>query len=132
MTMTDPIADLLTRIRNANRRGLVKVDIPSSGLKQEIARVLHEEHYIDNYTVIKDHRQGILRVYLRYGPGKTRIIRGLKRISRPGRRVYTRKDKISRPMGGMGIAIISTSKGVFTDAQARKAETGGEVICYVW
>lgn len=132
MTMTDPIADLLTRIRNANQRGQTKVDIPSSGLKQEIARVLLEGNYIDNFTLIKDDRQGILRIYLRYGPEKKRVIRGLKKISTPGRRVYVGKDEIPYVKGGMGLALISTSQGLLTDAEARKAGVGGEVICHAW
>ena len=132
MTMTDPIADLLTRIRNANTRGLGTVDIPASGLKKEIVRILREEKFIKDYKVIEDNRQGIIRVYLRYGPAKTRIIRGLKRISTPGRRVYVGKDDIPHPQGGLGIAIISTSRGVLTDRQAVKNQAGGEVICYAW
>lgn len=132
MTMTDPIADLLTRIRNANHRGQVKVDVPSSGLKQEIARILLEGKYIDNYTLIKDNRQGILRIYLRYGPGKKRIIKSLQRVSTPGCRVYVRKDDIPIVRGGLGLAVISTSQGVLTNIEARKAGMGGEVICYIW
>lgn len=132
MTMTDPIADLLTRIRNANTRGLGTVDIPASGLKKEIVRILHEEKFIKNYKIIEDGLQGMIRVYLRYGPAKARVIRNLKRISTPGRRVYVSKDDIPHPRGGLGIAIISTSNGVLTDRQASKAQVGGEVVCYAW
>ena len=132
MTMTDPIADLLTRIRNANTRGLDTVDIPASGLKREIVRVLEEEKFIKNFKFLEDDRQGMLRVYLRYGPARARVIQNLQRISRPGRRVYVGKDEIPHPKGGLGVAIISTSKGVFTDKQARRAGMGGEVICHVW
>jgi len=132
MTMTDPIADLLTRIRNANTRGLDTVDIPASGLKKEIVRLLQDEKFIKNFKYMEDSKQGILRVYLRYGPARARVIRNLKRISKPGRRVYAGKDDIPHPRGGMGVAIISTSSGVLTDRQADKAKVGGEVICYVW
>ena len=132
MTMTDPIADLLTRIRNANTRGLDTVDIPASSLKKEIVRILQEEKFIKNYKYMEDSKQGILRVYLRYGPARARVIRNLKRISKPGRRVYVGKDDIPHPKGGLGIAIISTSSGVLTDRQAGEANVGGELICYVW
>ncbi len=132
MTMTDPIADLLTRLRNANTRGMDTVEIPASRLKGEIARVLKEEKFIRDYAVLEDGPQGTIRVYLRYGPEKARIIQGLQRVSRPGRRVYARRDELPRPRGGLGVAIISTSRGVMTDRQARKSNTGGEVLCYVW
>ncbi len=132
MTMTDPIADLLTRIRNANTRGMDTVEIPASRLKGEIVRVLKEEKFIRDYAVLEDGPQGTIRVYLRYGPEKARIIQGLQRVSRPGRRAYTRRDELPRPRGGLGVAIISTSRGVMTDRQARKSNTGGEVLCYVW
>ncbi|MFH1038659.1 MAG: 30S ribosomal protein S8 [PVC group bacterium] len=132
MTMTDPIADLLTRIRNANTRGLETVDVPSSGLKKEILRILQEEKFIRNFKTVEDDRQGVLRIYLRYGPAKKRVIRGLQRVSTPGRRAFVGKDDIPRPKGGLGIAIISTSRGVLTDRQARRGKVGGEVICYAW
>ena len=132
MTMTDPIADMLTKIRNANTRGQNKTDISSSRLKLEIARILKGEAFIDNYTLLKDNEQGILRIYLRYGPGKVRLIRGLKRISRPGRRVYAEKKQIPSVLKGTGIAILTTSRGILTDSQARRLGVGGEVICYVW
>ena len=132
MTMTDPIADLLTRIRNACRRGKSSVDIPASKLKRQIARILKEEKFIKDYTLIEDDRQGMLRVYLRYGPEKVPLITGLKRISRPGCRIYKKSDELPRVIGGKGVAVISTSQGVLTDSQARKAGVGGEVICYLW
>lgn len=132
MTMSDPIADFLTRIRNAYRRGLPRVDIPSSGLKVELARVLKEENFIEAFDVAADGKQGVLRIALRYGPNKSRIINGLKRISTPGRRVYSRAGELPRVFEGAGVAVVSTSKGVMTAERARAARLGGEVICYVW
>ena len=132
MTMTDPIADLLTRIRNANRRGLPTVEVPSSRIKQEMVRLLQEERFIDNYTLIKDNKQGMLKIQLRYGPNKARMIRNLKRISRPGKRVYVNRDQIPRVLGGIGVALISTSRGILTNRQARKEGIGGELLCYIW
>ena len=132
MTMSDPIADFLTRIRNAYRRGLPRVDIPSSGLKVELARRLKEENFIEAYDVAADGKQGVLRIALRYGPNKSRIINGLKRISTPGRRVYSRAGELPRVFEGSGVAVVSTSKGVMTAERARAARLGGEVICYVW
>lgn len=132
MVMTDPIADMLTRIRNANSVKHDSVDIPGSKLKVELARILKEEGFIREYKVIDDGKQGILRVYLKYTPQKGQVIQGLKRISKPGLRVYANKDEIPRVLGGLGIAILSTSQGVITDREARKQGVGGEVICYVW
>jgi small subunit ribosomal protein S8 len=132
MSMTDPIADLLTRIRNAGHAKFEKVDIPASRLKIALARILKEEGYIKNYKVIKDNRQGILRVYLRYDERQTPIIHGLKRISKPGRRVYSNAVELPRVRAGLGVAVISTSKGVLTDRQARKLMVGGEVMCEIW
>lgn len=132
MTMTDPIADLLTRIRNANTRGMDSVEIPSSRLKREMVRVLKEEKFIRDYTILESGPQGTIKVYLRYGPKKARIIQGLQRVSRPGRRVYGRSEEIPRARGGLGVAIITTSSGVMTDRQARKFGVGGEVLCHVW
>lgn len=129
---SDPVADALTRLRNANAAGHEKVDIPSSRLKVEIARILKEEGFVTSYKVIDDPKQAILRVYLKYGPGNERVIRGITRTSRPGLRVYTRTRKIPRVLSGMGIAILSTSKGVMTDQKARRQAVGGEVLCYVW
>ncbi len=132
MTMTDPIADLLTRIRNANTRGKETVDIPNSRLKREVVRVLKEENFVRDFTVLEDGPQGTIRVYLRYGPERSRIIQGLQRVSRPGRRIYGRQGDLPRPRGGLGVAVVSTSRGVMTDRQARKTGVGGEVLCYVW
>lgn len=130
--LTDPIADTLTRIRNANTAGHEKVDIPSSRLKVEIARILKEEGFVKGYKVIDGSKQGILRVYLKYGPGNERVLRGIVRASKPGLRVYARARKVPRVLSGMGIAIVSTSKGVMTDREARSQAVGGEVLCYVW
>lgn len=133
MVMTDPLADMLTRIRNANQAKHEKVDIPASNLKTQIARILKEEGYIKNYKLIKDGRQGILRIYLKYeGDGKKPVISGLKTISCPGLRRYVKKDEIPQVLRGLGIAILSTSKGVLTDKEARKLNVGGELLCAVW
>lgn len=129
---SDPIADFLTRIRNASRAEHEKVDIPASKLKLRMAEILKNEGFIKNFRLIEDSRQGMLRVYLKYGPGNERIISGLVRVSRPGRRVYVTKDKIPSILGGMGLAILSTSQGVMTDRQVRKQQLGGEVLAYVW
>jgi len=130
--MTDPIADMLTRIRNANMVYHESVDIPASNLKKELARILKQEGFIRDYRVIDDGKQGIVRIYLKYGANKQRVISGLKRISKPGRRVYARRDEIPRVLGGLGVAVLSTSRGIMTDKEARKLGVGGEVICYVW
>jgi len=130
--MTDPIADMLTRIRNANMNKQDKVDIPSSNLKMELARVLKEEGYIKNFKLLKDRKQGIVRVYLKYSQEESRVITGLKRVSKPGTRVYVAADDIPRVMGGLGVAILSTSKGVMADNESRKKNIGGEVLCYIW
>ncbi|MDR7567547.1 MAG: 30S ribosomal protein S8 [Armatimonadota bacterium] len=130
--VTDPIADMLTRIRNANAAGHEEVQVPASRLKAEIARILKEEGFIADYQVEPDGKQGILYIRLRYGPKKQRILLGLRRVSKPGRRIYVRRDRLPRVQGGLGIAILSTSRGVMTDKQARAAGVGGEVICFVW
>lgn len=130
--MTDPIADMLTRIRNANMARIEKVDIPSSRLKLEITKILKEEGFIKNYKVLKDKKQGIIRITLKYLKGDERVITGLKRISKPGRRVYAGKDEIPVVMGGYGIAILSTPKGVLSDKACRREGVGGEVLCYIW
>lgn len=132
MSMTDPIADMLTRIRNACQARHKRVDVPASNLKRELARVLAENRFIDNFAYIQDDNQGKLRLYLRYDGSNRNIIQGLQRISRPGLRKYTPKDRIPRVLNGLGIAIISTSKGVLTDRQARRAGVGGEVLCKIW
>jgi len=132
MTVTDPIAEMLTRIRNANQAKKDRVDIPSSKMKQEIARILKEEGYIKNYRVISDRRQGILRIYLKYTSKKERVISGIKRVSKPSLRYYVKVDEVPRVLSGLGIAILSTSQGIMTDKEARKRRIGGEVICHIW
>ena len=132
MTMTDPIADMLTRIRNANTVKHETVDVPASNIKKEIARILLEEGFVRGYDVIEDGKQGIIRIQLKYGQTGERVISGLKRISKPGMRVYAANQEIPKVLNGLGISIISTSKGILTDKQARRENVGGEVICYVW
>ena len=132
MSMTDPVADMLTRIRNANMVKLQKVDIPSSNLKVSIANVLKQEGFIKNYKVISDNLQGILRVYLKYVDEKDSVINEIKRISKPGGRVYVKSEDIPVIKSGLGVAVLSTSKGVITDNAARKAGVGGELICTIW
>jgi small subunit ribosomal protein S8 len=132
MSMTDPIADLLTRIRNGNLAKLQKVDIPSSNMKVSLANVLRAEGFIKNYKVIADQKQGILRVYLKYIDEKDSVLNEIKRVSKPGGRRYVKHDEIPKVKSGMGIAILSTSKGVITDKTAREAGVGGELICTVW
>lgn len=129
--LTDPIADMLTRIRNAMRTKAEKVDIPASRMKVEIAKILKEEGFIKSYKIVKDRRQGILRIVLKY-LGDEPVISGLKRVSRPGRRVYVGKKEIPQVLGGMGVAILTTSKGIMTDKTSRREGVGGEVICQVW
>ena len=132
MSMTDPIADMLTRIRNASMAKLQKVDIPSSNLKVSLANVLRSEGFIKNYKVIADQKQGVLRVYLKYIDEKDSVINEIKRVSKPGGRRYVKGDDIPSIKNGMGIAILSTSKGILTDKSAREAGVGGELICTVW
>jgi len=132
MVMTDPIADMLTRIRNGNKAKHEFVDVPASKIKKEISNILLEEGYIKGFDVIDDDKQGIIRVELKYQQNKERVITGIKRISKPGLRVYVGKDETPKVLGGLGIAIISTSQGLITDKKARKQGVGGEVICYVW
>lgn len=132
MVMSDPIADMLTRIRNANVVRHETVEIPSSKMKKEIAEILKKEGFIRDAEYVEDNKQGIIRLFLKYGPNNERVISGLKRISKPGLRVYTKSQEVPRVLGGLGIAIISTSKGVMTDKDARQSKSGGEVICYVW
>ena len=129
---SDPIADLLTRIRNASHAEHEKVDIPSSKLKVRIAEILKDEGFIKNYRVLEDQKQGTLRVYLRYGTGNEKVITGLVRVSTPGRRVYVGHTEIPSILGGMGVAVLSTPRGVVTDREARKQKVGGEVLAYVW
>jgi small subunit ribosomal protein S8 len=130
--MTDPIADLLTRIRNASRAEHEKVDIPASRLKVRITEILKTEGFIKNFRLMEEKKPGTLRVYLQYGAGNERVISGLVRVSRPGRRIYVGKDKSPSILGGMGVAILSTSRGVMTDREVRKQGLGGEVLAYVW
>ena len=132
MTMTDPIADMLTRIRNANTVGHDTVDIPASRMKKSIAGILTEEGYIKGFDVIDDNKQGTIRVQMKYGPDKERVITGIKKISKPGLKVYAKANEVPRVLGGLGIAFISTSNGVISDKEARKLGVGGEVVCYVW
>ncbi|GEN34802.1 MULTISPECIES: 30S ribosomal protein S8 [Aneurinibacillus] len=132
MVMTDPIADMLTRIRNANMVRHEKLEVPASKIKHAIANLLKEEGFIRDVEYVEDNKQGILRLFLKYGADNERVINGLKRISKPGLRVYAGKDEIPRVLGGLGIAILSTSKGVMTDKQARQQQVGGEVIAYIW
>lgn len=132
MVMSDPIADMLTRIRNANTVRHETVEIPASNIKKEIAEILKKEGFIRDAEYIEDNKQGIIRLFLKYGSNNERVITGLKRISKPGLRVYTKSTEVPRVLGGLGIAIISTSKGIMTDKDARQSKAGGEVICYVW
>ena len=132
MTMTDPIADMLTRIRNANTMKHEVVEIPSSKIKLAIADILKKEGFIKDYELKKDNKQGIIRIFLKYGPNRENVLTGLKRISKPGLRVYAGKDELPKVLGGLGVAIISTSQGIMTDKAARKAGIGGGVLCYIW
>jgi len=132
MVMSDPSAEMLTRLRNAARAKHNSVDIPGSKLKVEMAKILKAEGFIRNYKFLKDGKQGILRLYLKYGPGNSNVIYGLKRVSKPSRRVYVRSKDIQPVFNGMGISILSTSRGVMTDKQARKEKVGGEVLCMIW
>ena len=132
MQISDVIADMLTRIRNANNAKHESVDIPASKVKKGIADILLNEGYIKSYQVIDDGRQGVLRITLKYLPGKVKVIQGLRRVSKPGLRIYSNCEDMPRVMNGMGVAIISTSKGVMTDKQARKENVGGEVLAFVW
>ncbi len=132
MAVTDPVADLLTRIRNANSAGHDHVEVPASRLAVEIIKILQSEGFIKNYELVKDQAQNRVRISLKYGPRREKVITNLKRVSKPGLRVYSKRGDLPRVLGGLGIAIISTSKGVVTDRQARQLRVGGEVLCYVW
>lgn len=132
MVMTDPIADLLTRIRNANNVYMEKVEIPSSKMKAALAEIFKQEGFIKDVEYIADGKQGVLRLYLKYGANREKVISGIKRISKPGLRVYAKKEEVPKVLGGLGSALLSTSKGIMTDKQARSQGLGGEVICYVW
>lgn len=132
MVMTDPIADMLTRIRNANMVRHEKLEIPASKVKKEVADILKREGFIRDYEFVEDNKQGILRIFLKYGANNERVITGLKRISKPGLRVYAKAEELPRVLNGLGIAVVSTSKGVLTDKEARRESVGGEVLAYIW
>ncbi|MFB1051388.1 30S ribosomal protein S8 [Paraliobacillus sp. JSM ZJ581] len=132
MVMTDPIADMLTRIRNANMVRHEKLELPASKLKADVADILKREGFVRDYEYIEDNKQGVLRIFLKYGTNEERVISGLKRISKPGLRVYAKADEIPKVLNGLGIAIVSTSKGVLSDKEAREQAIGGEVLAYVW
>ena len=132
MQISDVIADMLTRIRNANDAKHETVDIPASNLKKSIAQILLEEGYIKNYQIVEDGKQGIIRVTLKYAAGKQKVIHGLRRVSKPGLRIYSNCEDMPKVMNGLGIAIVSTSKGVMTDKKAREANVGGEILAFVW
>ena len=132
MNMTDPIADMITRIRNGVRARLPKIDVPSSKLKVEIARILKDEGYVANFKSVEDDKQGVIRIFLKYGPGMEQVITDLQRVSRPGCRIYCGKDQIPRVYGGLGINILSTSRGVMTGRAAAREGVGGEILCNIW
>ena len=132
MHITDPIADMLTRIRNANSAKHETVDVPASNMKKAIAQILLDEGYIKSYQIVDDGTQGVIHITLKYNPGKEKVITGLRRVSKPGLRVYVGADELPSVLRGLGIAIVSTSKGVMTDKKARAAHVGGEVLAFVW
>lgn len=132
MVMTDPVADMLTRIRNANVVKHDKLQLPASRVKAEIADILKREGYIRDYEVVEDNKQGVLRLFLKYGQNEERVITGLKRISKPGRRVYAKAHEVPRVLNGLGTAVVSTSNGVLSDKEARQQAVGGEVLAYIW
>ncbi len=132
MQITDPIADMLTRIRNANTAKHETVDVPASNMKKAIAEILNEEGYIKGYQIIEDGKQGVIRITLKYGQNKEKVISGLKRVSKPGLRIHAGADELPRVLKGLGIAIVSTSKGIMTDKKARAEHIGGEVLAFVW
>ena len=132
MAMTDPVADMLTRIRNANTAGHADVEIPASKIKKNIAEILLKEGYIKGFEIVETEPQNIIKIQMKYGPDKKRVISGIKRISKPGLRVYSEAEEMPKVLGGLGIAIVSTNLGIMTDKEARKLGVGGEVICYVW
>ena len=132
MTMSDPIADMLTRIRNANSAKHATVDVPASNMKKAIAQILVDEGYIKSFQIIEDGKQGIIRVTLKYGENKSQVITGLRRVSKPGLRIYSSCEDMPKVMKGLGVAIVSTSKGVMTDKKARELNVGGEVLAFIW
>lgn len=132
MTMTDPIADMLTRIRNANMVRHEKLELPASNLKKDIAEILKREGFVRDVEFVEDDKQGIIRIFLKYGSNNERVITGLKRISKPGLRVYAKTNEVPRVLNGLGIALVSTSQGLLTDKEARAQKVGGEIVAYVW
>jgi len=132
MVVSDPIADLLTRIRNANTANHDRVEVPGSKMKKAIVQILKDEGFVRDFEWMDNGHQGVIRVYLKYGPNKTKVISGLRRISKPGLRVYAKRDQVPKVLGGLGVAILSTSKGVMTDKKARQEGLGGEVLAYIW
>ena len=132
MQTTDPIADLLTRVRNAYNAKHEMVEVPASKMKQEIVKILLNEGYIKDYKVVPDEKQGVISIWLKYGDNKKKVLSGIKRVSKPGLRVYAAWDEIPRVLKGLGIAIVSTSKGIMTDKRARREKIGGEVLAYIW
>ncbi len=132
MTMSDPVADMLTRIRNANMVRHEKLEVPASNMKKEIAEILKREGFVREVEFVKDNKQGIIRIFLKYGQDNERVITGLKRISKPGLRVYAKTNEVPKVLNGLGIALVSTSNGVLTDKEARAKQVGGEVLAYVW
>ncbi|KRG11105.1 30S ribosomal protein S8 [Virgibacillus soli] len=132
MVMTDPIADLLTRIRNANMVRHEKLEVPASNIKKGVAEILKQEGFVRDVEYIEDNKQGIIRIFLKYGPNNERVITGLKRISKPGLRVYAKANEVPKVLNGLGIALVSTSQGVLTDKEARAKQVGGEILAYVW
>lgn len=132
MTMTDPIADMLTRVRNANMVRHESLELPASNIKKEIAQILKREGFVKNVEFIEDDKQGVIRMFMKYGENNERVISGIKRISKPGLRVYAKADELPRVLNGLGIALVSTSEGVLTDKEARQKNIGGEVLAYVW
>lgn len=132
MTMSDPVADMLTRIRNANMVRHEKLEVPASNMKREIAEILKREGFVRDVEFVKDNKQGIIRIFLKYGQNNERVITGLKRISKPGLRVYAKTNEVPKVLNGLGIALVSTSNGVLTDKEARAKQVGGEVVAYVW
>ncbi|TDM12857.1 30S ribosomal protein S8 [Macrococcus lamae] len=132
MTMSDPIADMLTRVRNANMVRHEKLEVPASNIKKEIAEILKREGFLKSVEYIEDDKQGVIRMFLKYGSNNERVITGLKRISKPGLRVYAKADELPRVLNGLGVALVSTSEGVLTDKEARQRNIGGEVLAYIW
>jgi len=132
MHITDPVADMLTRIRNANNAKHATVDVPASNMKKSMAQILLDEGYIKSYQIVDDGTQGVIRIVLKYNPGKEKVITGLRRVSKPGLRVYVGADELPRVLRGLGIAIVSTSKGIMTDKKARAEHVGGEVLAFIW